>query len=741
VATAGDERTPASNDGFAFGVSALVIGQRDATVHEGLRLGLALPNDLAFVGSRLIVADQNNNRVLIWNTPPTANHQQADLVLGQPGFDTGGPNHGGVGPANFRGSNGVASDGTRLVVSDRYNHRVLIWNTFPTENFQPADVVVGQPDFATTTANTGGVSARSMTEPWAWLCSGKLVVADRVNARVLIWNAIPTQNNAAADVVLGQPDMTMTMQNNGGLSASSLWDPGRGTCDGTRLFVPDLANHRVLIWNSVPTVNNTPANRVLGQTTLTTNAPNAGGAVGAVGLNSPIAVFAQGDTVAVADYLNHRVLLWTTAIAADGQAANVVIGQPDATSNTINAGGDVNATGMANPNAVAGDGTRLAISDRFNNRVLIYSTLPSAHGAAASLVLGQPDFVSNALSNGGPVSGATFASPMAIARVGDGMALADSAHARVLIWDALPAAPDDLPQRVLGQPDFTSGGLYGGMTSALSLCGPWHVHSDGTRLLVGEQCGRRVAIWSALPAMTHEPIDLALGQPDLTSAVINNGGVSASSLSGRPAGHVAGGRVFVADPNNNRVLIWNEVPTATGEAADVVLGQPDMASTTANNGGLGAQTLYGPEIAYTVGERLLVVDTVNHRVLIWNAIPSANQTPADLVIGQPNMTTGTPSAPSASRLSSPRSVHVDAGGRLYVVDNGNHRIVYWNALPTANGAPADGVIGQPNLDSGLANNGGIGAETLQSPSGLLAVGDLLYISDSGNDRLLVRPRP
>src|SRR5699024_5317463 len=121
------------------------------------------------VGTKLIVADQNNSRVLIWNTIPTSNHKQADIVLGQPNFTTSPPNTGGLGPATLNGSNGVASDGTKLVVGDRFNNRILIWNSFPTTNNQPADVVLGQPNFTTNTENTGGISETSMTEPWVWL--------------------------------------------------------------------------------------------------------------------------------------------------------------------------------------------------------------------------------------------------------------------------------------------------------------------------------------------------------------------------------------------------------------------------------------------------------------------------------------------------------------------------------------------------------------------------------------------
>jgi hypothetical protein len=600
-------------------------------------------------------------------------------------------------------------------------------------------VVVGQPDFTTATSNTGGISARSMTEPWCWIGGGKLFVSDRNNFRVLIWNTIPTQNNAPADVVLGQPSMTAAVANNGGLSAASIWDPGRGWVDGTRLFVPDLANHRVLVWSTIPTTNNAPADRVLGQSSLTTNAPNAGGAVGAIGFNSPIAVYAAGNTVAVADYLNNRVMVYSSPITANGQAANVVVGQP---SFTTNAAGTT-ATGMTSPNSVAGDGTRLLAMDRFNNRVLLYPTVPTANGAAASLAIGQPDLTSIRANNSRVVSASSFSTPVTVAAVGSRMAVADSENARVLIWSSPPLSPSEGASLVLGQPDFTSFGQFGGTASARSLCGPWNVHSDGTRLAVGEQCGRRVVLWNALPTGNHQPADLAVGQPNMTTSTVNTGGLSASSLAGRPQPHLDGQRLFVADAVNHRVLIWNAVPTASGTPANVVLGQPGMTTAVANNGGVSARSLSGPGFVYTSGGKLFVADSGNNRVLIWNAIPAANQAPADIVIGQPDMATASAAASPASArsLSGPRAVHVDAAGRLYVVDTGNNRILYYNAVPTQNQVAADGVIGQPDLNQGLANNGGLTAYRLQSPAGLFATADRVYITDGGNHRLVVLPRP
>jgi len=129
---------------------------------------------------------------------------QATVVLGQPDFTTATENLAAA-QNNLRLPTAVASDGVHVVVADTNHNRVLIWNRIPTTNNAPADVVVGQADFTGSTLPAGGApTAKSMRGPQGvWIQNGKLYVADTQNNRVLIYNQIPTSNGAAADVVLG----------------------------------------------------------------------------------------------------------------------------------------------------------------------------------------------------------------------------------------------------------------------------------------------------------------------------------------------------------------------------------------------------------------------------------------------------------------------------------------------------------------------------------------------------------
>ena len=204
-----------------------VLGQPGFTSSDPAttRTGMWQPINVSSDGVRVAIADTNNNRVLIWNSMPQTTGAPPDLVLGQPDFTTGTPNTGTgnvqtAGANCFRGPEGVWIQNGKLFVADNQNHRVLIWNTFPKQNFQNADVVIGQPDFSTVSENSSNVNATypnatNLLNPVSVTSDGvRMFVADLGHHRVLIWNKVPTQNNAPADVAIGQPDLISGIADN-----------------------------------------------------------------------------------------------------------------------------------------------------------------------------------------------------------------------------------------------------------------------------------------------------------------------------------------------------------------------------------------------------------------------------------------------------------------------------------------------------------------------------------------------
>ncbi len=412
---------------FVTGQGArLVVGQKTFTDQQpgASATLLGAVGGVAYANGTLYVADSNrngltplNNRVLAFPTQqfpgpldPIAPYiarcavcvGQATLVLGQPDF-TSSAFH--IAANGLRLPTAVASDGKVLAVADTANNRVMIWKSIPTLVGQPADVELGQPDFTTVLQGSQVVvDNKSLRAPQGvWIQNGKLFVADTQNHRVLIWNSIPTQNRQPADLVLGQANFNSAVQpdltkGNGDPHANTLLNPVSVTSDGTRLYVADLGYNRVLIWNSIPTSNQQPANVVVGQKDLDTGLANdAAGLCPSNGkdadgkdtfparcgktMDFPRFALSDGKRLFIADGGNDRVLIYNSIPTQNGAAADVILGQPDENASVVSsttdlfhpllrqAGADITPT----PTSLAWDGTNLYVTDPANRRVLVFT--------------------------------------------------------------------------------------------------------------------------------------------------------------------------------------------------------------------------------------------------------------------------------------------------------------------------------------------------------------------------------
>ncbi len=190
-----------------------------------------------------------------------------------------------------------------------------------------------------------------------------------------------------------------------------------------------------------------------------------------------------------------------------------------------------------------------------------------------------------------------------------------------------------------------------------------------------------------------------------------------------------GTHLIVADTINNRVLIWNSIPSGQDTPPDLVLGQTNLNTCTSSSA--ASTSLSSPYSVWSDGERILVVDEFYHRVLIWNSWPTVNGQAADLVLGQPDFTTGAAGSAAANDLNSPYAVYVN-GDQIFVVDGFNYRVLIWNSWPTSINQPADVVLGQ--ADFGTTSTG-TGLDQMQGPYGMTVYENRLYVNDW--DRVLV----
>jgi hypothetical protein len=127
-----------------------------------------------------------------------------------------------------------------------------------------------------------------------------------------------------------------------------------------------------------------------------------------------------------------------------------------------------------------------------------------------------------------------------------------------------------------------------------------------------------------------------------TSDTPNNGGISATSMN-YPAQPVfdGDGNLWVSEYGNNRILEFMP-PFSTDMAATLELGQPSGATAFTTNAPNTTQSgfyqLYA--ISFDTQGNMQAVDSANSRVMIFDQ-PFSNGMNATLVLGQADFTTGT----------------------------------------------------------------------------------------------------
>jgi hypothetical protein len=333
----------------------------------------------------------------------------------------------------------------------------------------------------------------------------------------------------------------------------------------------------------------------------------------------PRGVHLDEDHLVVADSGNHRVLVWHGVPTRDEQPADLVLGQPDAFSEGPAAGGRGPERGMHLPTGVLVHQGALLVADAWHHRILIWDRLPQRGDQPPDRVLGQPDASSVQPNRDGPVSARSMYWPFGLGVVAGCFYVADTGNRRVLGWTGgVPASPDIPADLVLGQPDTAHREENRGIgVGAASFRWPHDVAGDADALLVADAGNHRVLGWRPPPGADRDA-DLLLGQGDFHSAVEFPYGPQRGDRFRFPyAVAWDTGRLAVADTANNRVLMWDGMPTGC-RAADVVLGQPSAQDNGENRwSGVAPDTLCWPYGVSLHGDRLAVADSGNNRVAIW----------------------------------------------------------------------------------------------------------------------------
>jgi hypothetical protein len=549
--------------------------------NSGGPLSFNHPKGIASDGVRLLLVDGNNNRVLIWNNLPVGN-TPPDVVLGQPDFTSNSP---GNGRHQMNWPVGVSTDGTRVVVADTYNDRILIWTQFPTSNATPADIVL---DGRVDSIPFGQPSKTSFAWPWGvWTNGEKLVISSTQGSYVLIWNTFPFRDNQPADVYLtGGGDMgtprTITSngeclivgdhnaKNTGQSIGNFFWstfpirddqpydffssDPldFRGAWM-TGDFTPDarllMLGSTLHIWETFPA----------SASDLPTVSISDFKFTGGDGASLAIA----GEKIYLSMYNGNRVVVYNSIPTKSSEKPDFALGSPDIYTNTLD-------THYSITNGVpATDGKSLFVSSDFDCKLYVWKELPDQSGAYPDVVytLPEPPW-DNVLWNDtlvlagrdtvfiwrelpldgqlpdtilrGGIGGILFQDLKGVAMDDTYFYLSDTDANKVYVWNGIPDV--DTP------PQFS-----------ISVDGPWRLSSDGDYLAVTSIFNHAIYLYKVA--------DLSAN-----AQTFSVGGRGTFNLPQNAI--VAQGRLFVGDTGFNRVQIWSDLTEAiNGRSPDVILGK------------------------------------------------------------------------------------------------------------------------------------------------------------------------
>jgi hypothetical protein len=717
------------------------------------------------VNHRLYVVDSSNSRIVFYdlNNSNVLTDYVQDGVIGQPDLFQSGYNRQNGSAADTSAAQANSLSGPSAVavtppggiwVADSINNRVLFFPEPAGDGSDVATEVIGQPDLVSNQVNRGGTTNRNaLRNPTdVALAPGGLWVVDRGNNRLLFFRSPVGDGSDAAAKVIGQPNFTA---NHTGRTARRVSSPTGMLATGSRIWVADTANHRVLRFTNPVGDGTDGADLVLGQASAT-SATRPSPAQNAVTSPTRLAYDSSTNRIYVAEYDGHRVTGWPIPGSGSGASAraDVLLGQAAYTADAegSNNGGVIpTQTRMAYVSGVTMSGNRLYVFDGGNARVLRFTrpaSNPVSDQVIGHVVAGSPSFAGSLPNNSGNRAGLFRSMGMAIDRVRHKLYISELFSNRIVIYDldGDNQLADHAIDGVIGQASL-DGGVANrtGAPSARSLLTPYNIALDaGGNLWVADAGNNRVLRFPRPVGDGSDAADKVLGQPDFTSNAINRGGRPAANTLSGPWGLSidTAGRIWVADTNNHRVLRFTS-PVGDGtDVADGVVGQAGFTRGAANRGGeVAADTLSAPRYALFHNGALWVADTGNSRVVGYSPVRGDGTDAAAKVLGQPDLTTGEGNRGglvAANTLSDPTSL-MFLSNDLWIADHVNSRLVRYRSLVGDGTDAADRQIGQANFTDRGQNRATNrpGANTLALPNFMLVAGNHFFVSDQANFRVLI----
>ena len=438
---------------------------------------------------------------------------------------------------------------------------------------------------------------------------------------------------------------------------------------------------------------------------------------GAMLFNHPVSIASDGKRLAVTDRNNNRILIWTS-IPSSNVPADLIIGQSNFEAHLEGSG--LNGLNFPGQVSVSPDG-KFLIADSNNNRILVWTTFPTTSGQAADFEINLDSLI-----------GTQQAWPWGVWTDGDKLAVSVTGGgdngSKLIIWNSFPTSGSIQPNLQI---------KYAGMGT------PRMIVSNGEYILIGDENGKTECrdgsgshIWASWPTRTNQTPD--------------------ACLFGWVGGTIVGDTLIAIQQGGESLAWWDELPKTTQDAAN----KKREASPGAGHRWKGGD---GNDAEYVDG-KLFIVEYNGGRVSVFDQLPSGPDQKPDWSLGASSPEIN----PYYENWIIQNGVPASNGERLFISSDFDRSLSVWNKIPGESGAIPDlfyrrfenapwdisvykdtvflaggsGIYGWENFDGSgalpeIEINDNIGSISLSNLKGVAYNGDYFALSSEKDNKVWI----